>query len=76
VRLAARLWGAAEFLLEEVGADLLEGDRAGYEADLAAARAASDPGEFAAAWAAGRSMSLEEALTAAEGVGEDARVSE
>jgi non-specific serine/threonine protein kinase len=67
---AARLWGTTEAVLEETGVDLLPGDRPGYEVDVAAARTASSPADFAAAWAAGRRLTLAEALVAARQVGE------
>lgn len=60
---AARLWGAAEALREEIGAPILPADRERYDREVAAARCAP-PGEgaFVAAWEDGRSMAMEQAI--------------
>ena len=69
---AARLLGAAEELRASIGARLLAFDRIRYERTVAAARAALEAASFAAAWAAGRALLLEqaiaEALAVADGV--------
>jgi DNA-binding CsgD family transcriptional regulator len=65
---AARLFGAAEGLRETVGAPVAADDRELYERDVAAVRAALDETAFAAAWAAGRALSIEEAVAEAMAV--------
>ena len=59
---AARLWGAAEALREQMGMLLSQFDLAhsGYERDLAAVISALDEASFDAAWAEGRAMSPEQ----------------
>jgi len=66
---AARLWGAAEALREQMGMSLSKFDLAasGYEQDLAAVRSAMDAASFDAAWAEGRAMSPEQAIEYALG---------
>ena len=64
--LAARLLGAAEGAREAVGGLLKLPERAAYERAAAAARASLGDVAFAAAWAAGRALSLEEAVAAAQ----------
>jgi tetratricopeptide (TPR) repeat protein len=61
---AARLWGAAEALREQMGMSLSKFDRANsdYERDLALVRSALDEATFEAAWAEGRAMSFEQAV--------------
>jgi predicted ATPase/DNA-binding CsgD family transcriptional regulator len=61
---AARLWGAAEALREQMGMALSTFDLAasGYEQDLAAVRSTLDGASFDAAWAEGRAMSPDRAL--------------
>ena len=59
---AARLFGAGEALRGAVGASVLPFYRADYERGVAAARAGLDEQSFAAAWARGRSMTLDEAV--------------
>jgi predicted ATPase/DNA-binding CsgD family transcriptional regulator len=61
---AARLWGAAEALREQMGMALSTFDLAasGYEQDLAAVRSTLDGASFDAAWAEGRAMSPNRAL--------------
>ena len=61
---AARLWGAAEALREQMGMSFSRYDLAqsGYEQDLAAVRSALDETSFDAAWAEGRAMSPEQAI--------------
>jgi hypothetical protein len=53
--------GAAETLLEESGAPLAPPERAAYERNLASVRARLDQAAFAAAWAAGRALTLAQA---------------
>jgi len=59
---AARLWGAAEALREQMGMLLSQFDLAhsGYRRDLAAVSSALDEASFDAAWAEGRAMSPEQ----------------
>src|SRR5262249_33704772 len=67
---AARLWGAAERLREEIGAPLPPNERPRYEQQVAAARAAlRDDAAFDAAWQEGRAMTMEEAIVYALGEG-------
>jgi tetratricopeptide (TPR) repeat protein len=63
---AARLWGAAAALREALGAPIPLIDRASYEAAVAAARTQLCPDRFDAAWAEGRSMTLEQVLASEE----------
>src|SRR5581483_10291255 len=60
---AARLFGAAEALRQEIGAPVPPPERAAHASRVSAARAGCDAAAFAAAWAAGRAMRLEEAIT-------------
>jgi predicted ATPase/DNA-binding SARP family transcriptional activator/DNA-binding CsgD family transcriptional regulator len=61
---AARLWGAAEALRENIGMDLSPFDRthSRYEERLASARSVMDEESWEAAWAEGRAMSPEAAI--------------
>jgi DNA-binding CsgD family transcriptional regulator len=61
---AARLWGASEALREAYGLTLSPFARSNYdyEGDLAAARAGLDEQTFTVAWAAGRGMTIEQAI--------------
>ncbi|MGH3146477.1 MAG: response regulator transcription factor [Rubrobacter sp.] len=61
---AARLWGAAEALREQMGMALSKFDLAasGYELELAAVRSALSEASFEAAWAEGRAMTPEQAI--------------
>jgi tetratricopeptide (TPR) repeat protein len=61
---AARLWGAAEALREQIGMSLSKFDLAasGYERDLEGVRSALEEATFEAAWAEGRTMSFEQAV--------------
>jgi hypothetical protein len=63
---AARLWGAAEGQRERLGLILPPMDRALQDRQITAARAAVRTDDFAAEWAAGRALSLDEALALAE----------
>jgi predicted ATPase/DNA-binding CsgD family transcriptional regulator len=62
---AARLFGAAEALREVGRIPLPPVNRADYERDVAATRAQLDTATFAAAWAAGQAMTLDEAIAEA-----------
>jgi predicted ATPase len=62
---AARLFGAAAALREVANAPLAARHRAEYERHLAAVRARLDPASFAAAWAEGQAMALDEAIAVA-----------
>ena len=66
---AARLWGAAEVLREQLGMSLSPFDLAqsGYEQDLAAVISALSEASFEAAWAEGQTMSREQAIEYALG---------
>jgi predicted ATPase/DNA-binding CsgD family transcriptional regulator len=64
---AARLWGAAESLREAIGVPIPPVDRATYERSVKRARAQLGAQAFAKAWAAGRTMSLEEVLATRAG---------
>jgi tetratricopeptide (TPR) repeat protein len=59
---AARLFGAAEAVRERIGAPQPLGDKPMYDRHLARARAALDGLAFDAAWAEGRTMTLDEAV--------------
>jgi non-specific serine/threonine protein kinase len=59
---AAQLLGAAEALREVASTPLPPYRRADHDRDLAAARAQLDEAAFAAAWAAGRAMAMEQAV--------------
>jgi len=66
---AARLCGAVEALLESVGTSIESflplDDRIHYDRTIATMHAPLDDAAFAAAWAAGRAMTLEQAITEA-----------
>ncbi len=62
---AARLWGATEALRAAMAAPLPPVERPLYERYVAAARARADAAAFAAAWAEGRALTLEQALALA-----------
>jgi DNA-binding CsgD family transcriptional regulator len=66
LRQAAWLWGAADALREAIGAPLYPISQASYEHALAQARAVLGEQAFRAAWAKGRKMTPEQALTALE----------
>jgi non-specific serine/threonine protein kinase len=59
---AARLFGAGEGLRGAMGVPLHPADRAEHDRSVAAVRAALGEAAFAAAWAAGRAMTLEQAV--------------
>jgi tetratricopeptide (TPR) repeat protein len=62
---AARLFGAVEGLREAFGAPLPPGDRAEHDRCVPAVRTTLGEAAFAAAWAEGRSMSLEQSIDCA-----------
>ena len=61
---AARLWGAAEALLEKIDATayIYAPDRSVYQDQVSAARAQLDEEAWEAVWAKGRAMALEQAV--------------
>jgi len=59
---AARLWGRAERLREEICTPLQPAVRVLYERDVASARTASNDSSFDSAWRDGREMSLAQAI--------------
>jgi len=59
---AARLFGTVAALLETIGADLEPADRVDYHRNVVSARAMLNAEAFAAAWAAGRALTLEQAV--------------
>lgn len=59
---AARLWGAAERLRQAIGCRSAPAARATYERALATACAQLGDEAFATAWAAGRTLSLEQVI--------------
>jgi predicted ATPase/class 3 adenylate cyclase/DNA-binding CsgD family transcriptional regulator len=63
---AVRLWGAAEALRDTIGAPLPPVYHADYDRSVAAVRAQLGEKVFAAAWAEGRAMTLEQVLDAPE----------
>jgi len=63
---AAHLWGAAESLRERCGIPLNPAERVDYEPAVASARVHLGEQAFAAAWAEGRTMTLEQVLAAPE----------
>jgi hypothetical protein len=62
---AARLWGAAEQLRQTIGCRPPPAARATYERAIALARGQFGDEAFAAVWAEGRAMSLEQAIAEA-----------
>ncbi len=64
---AARLSGAAEALREALGTPVPPVNRAEYERNVRAMRAQIDEKAFAAAWAEGRAMTLQQATAYALG---------
>ncbi len=60
---AAKIWGAAERLREEISAPMPPIERLRYEAQVATARTVlRDNSAFDAAWQAGRAMTIEQAI--------------
>ena len=72
---AAHLWGAVEALRRDQWQARYAASRATYERAVAAARAQVGADAFAAAWAAGRTMTLEQALAYALEQTPEARIS-
>jgi predicted ATPase/DNA-binding XRE family transcriptional regulator len=62
---AARLWGAAEQLRQLIGCRSAPAARATYEQAIVMARCQVGEDSFAAAWAAGEALSLDEAIAEA-----------
>jgi hypothetical protein len=62
---AVRLFGAAQALRERANTPLPPVYQPGYERDVAAARTQLDAATFAAAWDAGRAMTVEQAIAEA-----------
>jgi tetratricopeptide (TPR) repeat protein len=62
---AAQLWGAAEAFREATGSQLDALEVRNYERWVTAARTRFDADAFAAAWAAGRALTLEQAIAEA-----------
>jgi tetratricopeptide (TPR) repeat protein len=67
---AARLLAAAESLLKSYGGSWWPADQVEYEHQLAAFQATLSETDFAAAWAAGQAMTLEQAVAYALNPGE------
>ena len=65
---AARLWGAAQELFEEFGASLPTYKRERYLQPVTTARSRAGEEAFAAAWAEGQVLTLEEAFALAQDV--------
>lgn len=59
---AAQLWGAADALRESIGIPIPLSERADYERSLATAQMRMSEKDFAAAWEAGRAMTLAQAI--------------
>jgi hypothetical protein len=62
---AARLFGVAQALRARIGVPVAPVDRADYECNLAATRAALGETAFDAAWAAGQALPLDQAIAEA-----------
>jgi len=62
---AARLFGATETLLNTTGMKLEPFEQSEHDQHIAIARAQLDEAAFAAAWAAGGALSLEQAINEA-----------
>jgi len=69
-RRAARMWGAAERLRDEVGAPIRLHDQADHNRSVSSARAALGDDAFNEAWREGREMRFEDAMKYA--LGDDA----
>lgn len=59
---AARLWGAASVLREQVGAPMWPGHRPIYERWVAAACTQIDPAEWESVWTAGQALTRQQAM--------------
>jgi hypothetical protein len=66
---AAQLFGTTAALFEVFDPHMDPTDRADYERAVAVTRAQLDEATFAAAWAAGRAITLEQVIVAALGEG-------
>jgi hypothetical protein len=64
---AARLLGATAAQFEAIGAAMWPADQIEYQRNVAALRAVLGEAGFAAAWAAGRALTLEQAIAEAFG---------
>lgn len=62
---AARLWGAAQARRDVIGSDIPPSERIDYERAVNAVRRQIGEEVFAAAWAAGRAMTTEQAIAEA-----------
>jgi hypothetical protein len=62
---AARLYGAAEALRDKIGIPMTVREHVEYEQQVATLRAGMDEADFKANWSAGRSMSMDQAITLA-----------
>ena len=69
---AAQLWGAAEALRAALGAPQSPTDRVKFARMVEAAQAQVGPAAWAQAWAAGRAMPVEQAITSALEMGDAA----
>ncbi|MBC8134574.1 MAG: tetratricopeptide repeat protein [Fibrella sp.] len=67
VQKAARLWGAAEALRENIGAPLPPVEQERYDRQVARIRSSGDSSTFAAAWREGRTLTWEQATIYALG---------
>jgi predicted ATPase/class 3 adenylate cyclase len=68
---AARLLGAAEAMRESIESQMTPAEREEYDRHFAALRGQLSEAEFAAAWAAGRTLSLDEAVAYASSPASD-----
>ncbi len=66
---AVRLLGAAEALRESVNSPMTAIERTEYDHNVSALRAQMDEAAFTAAWAAGRALTMDEAVALATGTG-------
>jgi hypothetical protein len=73
---AAQLLGAAAIVREANGFPLRRGERATRDRTVAAAQAALGEAAYAVAWAAGRALSLDEAVALALGHAQPAATQE
>lgn len=62
---AARMFGSAEALLQAIGNPVYDVDRSLYEAMVTATRGQLDEQEFTRAWAEGRALTPDQAITEA-----------
>lgn len=65
LRRAARLFGAAEGLREQIGAPHAPAEQHEYDRQLASARASLDARAWASAWGGGRALTMEQAIAEA-----------